>query len=101
MGLPPSRKSKMYDFFKLAPKSEHGLKTKNIMQVTFVKKLKLRTISTEIDWKLKYAIFSTACSIVYKYCTVYTTNQQTSVFMGIFKNPLDTKHKISNNRLNS
>ena len=24
---------------------------------------------TEIDCKLKYAIFSTACSIVYKYCT--------------------------------
>ena len=24
---------------------------------------------TEIDYQLKYAIFSTACSIVYKYCT--------------------------------
>ena len=38
---------------------------------------------TEIEYQLKYAIFSTACSIVYKYCTPYANIQQTSVFRDI------------------
>ena len=47
---------------------------------------------TEIDYQLKYAIFSTAFSIVYKYCTRPISK---------FKDPLDTKHKIFKKRLNS
>ena len=46
---------------------------------------------TEIDYQLKYAIFSTACSIVYKYCTRPFSKH---LYSGIFKDPLDTKHKI-------
>ena len=46
---------------------------------------------TEIDYQLKYAIFSTACSIVYKYCTRPISKH---LYSGIFKDPLDTKHKI-------
>ena len=46
---------------------------------------------TEIDYQLKYAIFSTACSIVYKYCTRPTSKH---LYSGIFKDPLDTKHKM-------
>ena len=46
---------------------------------------------TEIDFQLKYAIFSTACSIVYKYCTRPINKHLCSVK---FKDPLDTKHKI-------
>ena len=41
--------------------------------------------------QLKYAIFSTACSIVYKYCTRPISNH-------LFKDPLDTKHKIFNKK---
>ena len=37
---------------------------------------------TEIDYQQKYAIYSTACSIVYKYWTPIT-NHQTSVFRDI------------------
>ena len=55
-------------------------------------------IVTEIDWNLWYAIFSTACSIVYKYCTWPISKH---LYLGIFKDPLDTKHKIFKNRLNS
>ena len=46
---------------------------------------------TEIDYQIKYAIFSTACSIVYKYCTRPISKHP---YSGIFKDPLDTKHKI-------
>jgi len=46
---------------------------------------------TEIDYQLKYAIFSTACSIVCKYCTRPISKH---LYSGIFKDPLDTKHKI-------
>ena len=46
---------------------------------------------TEIDYQLKYAIFSTACSIVYKYCTLPISKH---LYLGIFNNSLDTKHKI-------
>ena len=52
---------------------------------------------TEIDWNLWYAIFST-CSIVYKYCTRPIRRH---LYSGIFKDSLDTKHKIFKNRLNS
>ena len=46
---------------------------------------------TEIDYQLKYAIFSTACSIVYKDCTQPISKH---LYSGIFKDSLDTKHKI-------
>ena len=50
MGLPPPpRKSKMFVFLNKRPSPNMDLKTTNIMQVTFVKKLKMGTISTEID----------------------------------------------------
>ena len=52
----------------------------------------------EIDYQLKYAIFSTICSIVYKYCTRPISKH---LYSGIFKDSLDTKHKIFKNRLNS
>ena len=52
----------------------------------------------EIDYQLKYAIFSTACSTVYKYCTRPISKH---LYSGIFKDPLDTKHKIFKKRLNS
>jgi len=45
----------------------------------------------EIDYQLKCAIFSTACSIVYKYCTRPIRRH---LYSGIFKDPLDMKHKI-------
>ena len=45
----------------------------------------------EKDYQLKYAIFSTACSIVYKYCTRPISKH---LYSGIFKDPLYTKHKI-------
>ena len=53
---------------------------------------------TEIDYKLKYAIFSTACSIVHKYCTRPISGH---LYTGIFKDPFDMKHKSFKNRLNS
>jgi len=53
---------------------------------------------TEIDYQLKYAIFSTACSIVYKNCTRPISKH---LYSGIFKDPLDTKHMIFKKRLNS
>ena len=53
---------------------------------------------TEIDYQLKYAIIPKACSIVYKYCTRPISKH---LYSGIFKDPLDTKHKIFKNRLNS
>ena len=43
---------------------------------------------TEINCQLKYAIFSTAYSIVYKYCTRPISNH---LYSGIFKDFLDTK----------
>ena len=46
---------------------------------------------TEINWNLKYAIFSTACSIVYKFCTRPISKH---LYSGIVKDPLGTKHKI-------
>ena len=51
---------------------------------------------SKIDYQLKYAIFSTACSIVYKYCTWPISKH---LNLGIFKDPLDTKHKIFKKRL--
>ena len=45
----------------------------------------------EKDYQLKYAIFSTACSIVYKYCTRPFSKH---LYLWIFKDPLDTRHKI-------
>ena len=39
---------------------------------------------TEIDYQLKYAIFSTACSIGYKYCTRPIRKH---LYLGIFKDP--------------
>ena len=53
---------------------------------------------TEIDYNLWYAIFSTECSIVYKYCTRPISKH---LYSGIFKDPLDTKHKFFKIRLNS
>ena len=53
---------------------------------------------TEVDYQLKYAIFSTACSILYKYCTRPLSKH---LYSGIFKDPLDTKHKFFKKRLNS
>ena len=50
---------------------------------------------TEIDYQLKYAIFSTACSIGYKYCTRPISKP---LYLRILKDPLDTKHKIFNNK---
>ena len=50
---------------------------------------------TEIDCNLWYAIFSTACSIVYKYCTRPIRRY---LYSGIFKVPLDRKYKIFKNR---
>jgi len=41
---------------------------------------------TEIDYQLKYAIFSTACSIVQKYCTRPISKH---LYSGIFKDSLD------------
>jgi len=52
----------------------------------------------EIDYLLKYAIFSTGCSNVYKYCTRPISKH---LFSGIFKDRLDTKHKIFKKRMNS
>ena len=45
----------------------------------------------EIRELQRYAIFSTACSIVYKYCTRPISKH---LYSGIFKDPLTTKHKI-------
>ena len=47
---------------------------------------------TEIDYQLKYAIFSTACSIVYKYCTRPISKH---LYSGIFKDPLVKNTKSS------
>ena len=52
---------------------------------------------TEIDYNLLYAIFSTACSIVYTYCTRPISKH---LYSGLFKDPLDKKHKMFKNRLN-
>ena len=49
---------------------------------------------TEIDSNL----FSTTCSIMYKYCTQQISKH---LYSGIFQDPLETKHKIFKNRLNS
>ena len=49
----------------------------------------------EIDYLLK---FSTGCSNMYKYCTRPISKHQ---FSGIFKDRLDTKHKIFKKRMNS
>ena len=53
---------------------------------------------TETNYQLKYAIFSTTCSIMYKYCTRPISKH---LYSGIFKNPLDTKHEIFKKRRNS
>ena len=45
----------------------------------------------EIDYRLKYVIFSTACPTMYKYCTRPIRRH---LYSGIFKDSLDTKHKI-------
>ena len=46
---------------------------------------------TEIDYQLKYAIFSTAFSTVYMYCTRPISKH---LYSGIFQDPFDTKQKI-------
>ena len=46
---------------------------------------------TEIDYQLKYAIFSTAFSTVYMYCTRPISKH---LYSGIFQDPFDTKLKI-------
>ena len=45
-----------------------------------------------------YYNLSTACSIVYKYCTQPISKHP---YSEIFKDPLDTKHKIFKNRQSS
>jgi len=68
----------------------------SIKRVVMVKSRDKRV--TEIDYQLKYAIFSKAYSIVYKYCTRPISKH---LYSGIFQDPLDTKHKILKKRLNS
>ena len=62
-----------------------------VLDIIFVK-TRDKTV-TEIDYQLKYAIFSTACSIVYKYIVYNFCTRPISkrLYSGIFK---DTKHKI-------
>ena len=50
---------------------------------------------TEIDYHLYHAIFSTACSIVYKYCTIPISKH---LYSGIIKDPFNRKCKIFKNR---
>ena len=51
---------------------------------------------TEIDYQLKYAIFSTACSIVNKYCTRPIRRH---LYSGIFKDPLNRKWSLKINNI--
>ena len=69
------------------------LKTKS-----FETRVSLDKRVTEIEYQLKYAIFSTACSIAYKCCTRPISKH---LYSGMFKDPLATKHKIFKKRLNS
>ena len=55
----------------------------SIKRVVMVKSRDKRV--TEIDYQLKYAMFSTACSIVYKYCTRPISKH---LYSGIFKDIL-------------
>ena len=54
--------------------------------------------SKQINWNLWYAIFSTAGSIAYKFCTRPISRH---LYSGIFKEHLNKKHKIFKNKLNS
>ena len=50
--------------------------------------------SKQINWNLWYAIFSTAGSIVYKFCT-RPVSRRRHLYSGIFKVPLDENTKSS------
>ena len=81
----------MFVFLNKRPSPNMDLKTTNIMQVTFVKKHKVG--NNQYRDRLKAKICDIFHSMFYCVQVLYTTNQKTSVFMGIFKNPLDTKRK--------
>ena len=55
------------------------------------------SLYTSNNWNLWYAIFFTADSIVYKYCTRLISRH---LYSEIFKDPLEKKYKIFKNRRN-
>ena len=77
---------------------QNGRGTKDYGQFEFEPDQSYESNRDQLNWNLRYAIFSTAGSIVYKYCTRPISRH---LYAGIFKDPLDTKYLMAKNRLNS